>query len=95
MQEDVPARLSLVERRVDANDHRITQLETDMGEIRAYLGQTATKADLADMGRRIEAAINGILRDALNALPVRQAAIWGAVVAICSVGLLLVNLLPR
>lgn len=95
MPDDVPARLSLVERRVDANDHRIRQLETDMQEIRTYLDHTATKADVVEMGAKIERAINGILREALNALPVRQAAIWGAVVAIATIGLLLVSLLPR
>lgn len=88
-------RIEAVERRVDAHDRRIGQLEVDMSEIRGFLGQTATKADVADMGARIMTAINGLLRDALNAMPVRQAAIWGAVVAIATIGMLLVTLLPR
>ncbi|MGH8144313.1 MAG: hypothetical protein ACREU2_17600 [Steroidobacteraceae bacterium] len=88
-------RIDAVERRIDAHDRRIGQLEVDMGEIRGFLGQTATKADVADLGQRIQAAINGLLRDALNAMPVRQAAIWGAVVAIATIGMLLVTLLPR
>lgn len=95
MSEDVPARLTLVERRVDANDKRIRQLEIDMGEIRTYLGRTATKADVAEMGARITGAINGILREALNALPVKQAAIWGAVVAIATIGMLAATVLRR
>ncbi|MGH7068171.1 MAG: hypothetical protein ACREFO_05950 [Acetobacteraceae bacterium] len=95
MSDDVPDRIWAVEKRVDAHDRRIGQLEVDMGEIRGYLGRTATKADVADMGGRIMAAINGLLRDALNAMPARQAAIWGAVVAIATIGMLAAALLPR
>ncbi len=91
----MPGRIEAVEKRVDAHERRIGQLEVDMGEIRVYLGQTATKTDLAALGERIHGAINGLLRDALNAMPVRQAAIWGGVVAIATIGMLLVTLIPR
>ncbi|MGH7118152.1 MAG: hypothetical protein ACREFP_04045 [Acetobacteraceae bacterium] len=89
----LPERLDAVERGIEANDHRIRQLEVDMGEIRAYLGQTATKADVAELGQQIAGAINGILRDALNAVPARHAAIWGGVAAIATVGMLIVVVL--
>lgn len=102
MPDDMTGRVAAAERQIEANTSRleghakrIGQLEVDMGEIRTYLGRTATKADLAQLGERIHAAINGLLRDALNAMPVRQAAIWGAVVAIATVGMLLATLLPR
>lgn len=95
MANDAARRLDAAESRLDMHDRKIAQLEVDMGEIRTYLGQTATKADLAEMGARISAAINEVLRDALNAMPARQSAIWGGVVAIATIGLLLVTLLPR
>lgn len=102
MPDDVPGRLEAVERQMGANSREIAQnsreiaqLKIDMGEIRAYLGQTATKADLAEWGAKIHGAINEILRDALNAMPVKQSAIWGAVVGIATIGLMLIALLPR
>jgi hypothetical protein len=60
-------RLGEQDRRIEGHQHRITQLERDMGDIRTMLAKTATKDD-----------INLILRDALNSVPGRQTMLWSA-----------------
>lgn len=89
------AEIDGLSRRVDSHDRRITQLETDMTEIRAYLGNTATKTDIAEVKAQIDRSISGILRDALNAVPARHAAMWGGVAALATAGMLVAALLPH
>lgn len=86
-------RIERVEGRLDEHDKRIGELETDMKEIRIYLGEAATKADIAGLRMYIDGAINGILREALNAMPARRAALWGGVAALATAGMLAVSLL--
>lgn len=79
MAEDVSNRLAQAERRLDGHDKRIDELETDMTEIRTYLGQAATKEDIAGLRTYIDGAINGLLRNALNSIPAWLAGGFGAV----------------
>lgn len=60
------ASLAAADRRHDAS---ILKLESDMSEIKATLGETATKEDVANLKNHINELINGILKDALNAAP--------------------------
>ena len=61
---------------------RIERLEADMTEIRETLKRTATKTDIAGLQTHVSMQINGILRDALNAAPMKQSILWGAIVAL-------------
>ena len=82
------ARLAAADKQHDSAIHR---LETDMQEIRVTLGMMATKEDAAEIRTHIDGAVNGLLRDALNAAPMRQSVLWGALVALATVGMLVVS----
>lgn len=95
--EDTPStaielRVTRLEAWFHALSAHVTQLETDVGEIREALAHTATKEDVAAIGVKIERSINGILRDALNAVPARQASIWAAVTAIATIGIVFITI---
>ncbi|MGH6714576.1 MAG: hypothetical protein ACREDC_00130 [Bradyrhizobium sp.] len=67
--------------RINALEIVTGKLEADLSELRVVLPMLATKAD-------VNSAINGILRDALNAVPVRYAIVsLGTIVAL--IGLVL------
>ncbi|MGH7056426.1 MAG: hypothetical protein ACREFZ_00900 [Acetobacteraceae bacterium] len=85
MSDEVGARLGAAERRLDEHEKRIAELETDMGEIRTYLGEVSTKDDIARLRTYIDGAINGILREALNAVPGWHSLVWGGIAAIAAI----------
>lgn len=85
--------MQAAEERIEEHERRVAELETDMGEIRAYLGEAATKTDIATLRTYIDGAINGILREALSAMPARHAALWGGVAALATAGMLAISLL--
>lgn len=65
----------------------IARLTADMAEIRETLKHTATKDDILGLRSHISDAVNGILRDALNATPMKQSVFWSAIVAVATIGL--------
>ena len=67
-------------------DEHIQVLSGDIKEIRAAQGNMATKADIAEINRHIDISINTILRDALNAVPAKHAAMWAGIVALLTIG---------
>lgn len=69
------------------HDIAISRLETDMAEIRETLKHTATKDDILGLRSHISDTVNGILRDALNATPMKQSVFWSAIVAVATIGL--------
>ena len=71
---------------------RIERLEADMSEIRETLKHTATKADIAGLQNHVSAQVNGVLRDALNAAPMKQSLLWSAIVALVAFASLLLQL---
>jgi len=64
----------------------VERLDSDISEIKTTLARTATKDDVAAVGTKIDSAINGLLRDALNAIPAKQTMWWTAVMAIAAIG---------
>lgn len=79
---ELKGRLGSLERTVATHDSMIR-------EMRGRLEQTATKADLAGYSERlaakIDSAVNGLLRDAISAIPARQAVMWAAVMGVAAV----------
>ena len=76
---DDNARLSAVERLAADNTREISQLRVDITDIRARQATSATKEDIANVVVQMHAALNGVLRDALNAVPGKQAALYGLI----------------
>lgn len=80
-------RVDRLESRVDRLDRITEDLERDVAEIRVTLASLATKLDVSELAERlsskIDTAVNGLLRDAISAVPARQAAIWALVSGIC------------
>ena len=68
--------------------------ETDM-QILERMGQTATKEDIQGVRSHIDASINGILKDALNATPVKQTMILTLIIALTGIAALVIAFLPR
>lgn len=90
--QELERRVDGLETRIEQHERILSRLNADMAEIRGFLGHVATKADLSDMGTKIERAINGLLRDALNAVPLKHSAMWGGVAAIAAIGALFVSI---
>ena len=95
MSDLIPPAIAIELARLDAADKvqsdAIRRLETDMEEIRVTLGLMATREDVQGVRTHIDNAINGLLRDALNAAPMRQSVLWGALVALATVGMLIIE----
>lgn len=92
--------------RVEGLEERVSRCEAadqaivaDIAALREELGQTATKADLerahGNITAKIEHSINGILRDALAAVPGKQMALWSAIAGIVGVAGVVIGLLNR
>lgn len=87
--DDIPNRVSRLESSFSKLENHVVRLDKDISEIRVILGQTATKTDVANLGAKIDQAVSGVLRDAINAVPGRHIAIWTTVMAIATIGLVL------
>ena len=72
---------------------RMAQLDEDIAEIRRLFDRVATKDDMAALTQHVDKSINGILRDALAAVPGRQSLLWGTLVGLATVGTLVVKFL--
>lgn len=70
--DDLPARVTKLESTQAEHARILQQFRSDISEIRNYLGNTATKADVAAMGTQITGAINGVLKDALHSVPAKH-----------------------
>jgi phage shock protein A len=66
--------------RVERLEEHVARLDDDISEIRDTLSGMATKTDVAfakvELKSHIDAAIGGVLLNALNAVPGKQAALW-------------------
>ncbi len=99
MYDELHGRVGALEVRVDAIESgqqqlsdRVGKLDEDIQVLHTALGNTATKDDLNQVAAGIEHSINGLLRDALNAIPARHAALWTAIMAVVAVITLVLNL---
>lgn len=97
------------EQRVDGHDIEIAEIKQTLSshaamigelkesekEILAVLGEAATKDDIISVNKNIDQSVNGLLRDAINAMPAKVANWWLAVAALCGVGGLILSLIPH
>lgn len=58
--------------RLDKVESKLQQVDADIYEVRAKLEQVATKTDVVALKSHAEQLINGVLRDALNAVPAKH-----------------------
>lgn len=63
------------DRLIKLGEH-LERLDGDIAEIRETLKQTASKDDITDLRLLVERSVNGLLRDALNSVPAKQAVAW-------------------
>ena len=100
------ARLDSLETHTRMHDARIQRLEdamgvlrTDVARISEHLESVPTKVDAAHMeGRlstKIDQTFNGLLQKALDSSPLKGQMIWAGVLALMTLGLLLVAALPH
>lgn len=77
--------------RVGTLEKSVSSLREDLAELRIIVPTLATKVDLSkhetSMGAKIDSAINGVLRDALNSVPARYAAVSLASLLSAALGL--------
>lgn len=93
MSDTLDSRVKRLEEGMLAISSHVSRLDSDISEIRATLAHTATKADMERISAKIDQAVGGLLKDALNSVPGRQAAMWATVTAMVSVGMLLITIL--
>lgn len=75
-------RMSAAETHIRATEHIVNVLKDDVADIKGRIAYLATKDDIREMEGKIDGSINGLLRDALAAVPGRQAAVWATVSAV-------------
>lgn len=54
---------------IDQHTLQIAKLDENMTDIKERFGSVATHKDVLDLHTKIDASVNGVLRDALNAVP--------------------------
>lgn len=93
MTEKLAPRVAALEKGHAELRRNIQVIENDIAKINARLDETATKSDVAhaqmEITAEFNAGINGILRDALAAVPGKQAAAWTVVCGVAGLGALL------
>lgn len=72
------------------HDVHINQLKTDQKNMKAMLDKMATKNDIDHLALKVDESVNGVLRDAINALPSRSLN-WVGVAITLILGLLLLK----
>lgn len=63
----------------------ISRLETNMTEMQEALGRTAKKDDIAELRNHLDEQINGILKNALNAMPGHMGMILAGITAVLAI----------
>ncbi len=76
-------------------ERHIGTLSDDIAEIKRGLENVATRKDIADLHQHVDHSVNSLLRDALQSVPGRQSLLWGAIVAIATVGTLVLKFLEH
>jgi predicted nuclease with TOPRIM domain len=100
------ARIEALEGDVHAHGDRLGKLEdamevlrVDVARMSARLESVPTREDVALMeGRlinKIDVTFSGLLQKALDAVPLKQAALWAGVAAIMAAAMLVVALVPK
>lgn len=89
----VDRRLALHDELLDRHSDDIRRLTDGINQLQVNLAQTATKDDVANLATRIDAAVNGLLRDALQAMPMKQSLLWGGITAIATIGMVVLEIL--
>lgn len=88
--------------RVGEHDRLISELQRNDDAIMERLEGMATHEDVLDLAAKVESSINGLLRDALQAVPehaangiAKQAVVWAAIAAIATVGMLIIGIVTH
>lgn len=71
----------------------IRRLSEGISQIQITLAQMATKGDVAALATRIDNAVNGLLRDALQAMPMKQSLLWGGITAVATLGMVVLEII--
>ncbi|MGG1948964.1 hypothetical protein AB1286_29860 [Trinickia sp. NRRL B-1857] len=95
--EDHSIRIALLEQAKEEHAESIKGLQESEKAILERLAMTATKDDMMGLRGHFDGAINGVLKDAINAVPqhaanstARRANVWFALAGIGSLGALAV-----
>lgn len=99
MSDNLPSWGTQLERRVSTLEATVSDMKSDVAEIKGVLSSLATKADIAVSSERlsskIDNSVNGILDSALKAYPARVGLIWTAVGALAMVAAAVEALAPH
>ena len=72
-------------RRIAANEQRMERLDDAMADLRERFGSVATHDDVQALHTKIDSSINGLLKDALAAVPGKIALLFAGAMALTSV----------
>lgn len=62
-------RLALAEHRIDGHDDLLGEMKDTIESMGEFIAKTATKDDVNEIHAHVDSSINGILRDAIGAMP--------------------------
>lgn len=72
-------RVTSVEQMTQEHDKMLSRLEGNIQEVRATLSGIATHEDVEGLRAHINEQINGLLRNALNAVPAQVGTVFGGI----------------
>lgn len=71
----------------------LEKLDGYISELRTALAMTATKGDILTLRGHIDSAVNGLLRDALQAMPPRLGLMLGIITVIATVAMVVLEII--
>ena len=78
-------------RRITDNEQRIVRLDEAMSDLRERFGTVATHDDVQELHTKIDASVNGLLKDALAAVPGRVSLFFTGAMALVALVTLVIS----
>lgn len=79
-------------RLIERHEEQISKLDSTMADLRERFGLVATRTDVKELSEKIDSSINGLLKDALAAVPGRIGLAFTGLMALVAIITLVINL---
>jgi len=79
------------ESQIKSHQESIEKLDISINELQERFGETATHEDVLELHNKIDASVNGLLKDALASVPQKTTLIFTVVMALIAIAQLLLS----
>lgn len=81
--------------RIEMHDDQIAKLDSTISDLKERFGNVSTHKDIQELHEKIDSSINGLLKDALAAVPGKISLIFTGIIALVAIISLVANLHPH